>query len=128
MALKLTLKPGERMIVGGAVIRNGASKAEIFVENKVPLLREKDILGEAEADTLAKQVYFTVQLMYIDQENLVNHHNAYWKLVQALLKAAPSALGLVDQISEQILAGRYYQALKRAQQLIVYEQEMMSRV
>ncbi len=36
------------------------------------------------------------------------------KLVQTLLKAAPSTLGLVDQISEQILAARYYQALKRA--------------
>lgn len=128
MALKLTLKPGERMIIGGAVIRNGDAKIEIFVENKIPLLREKDIMGEAQSDSVAKKIYFTIQLMYIDPENLVNHHNAYWNLMRSLVQAAPSTLALVDQISEQILAARYYQALKLAQKLIAYEQEMIRRV
>ena len=44
MALKLSLKPGEKMIIGGAVVKNGDAKAELFIENQVPLLREKDIM------------------------------------------------------------------------------------
>ena len=40
MALRLKLKPGERVIVGGAVVRNGSSRAELFVENDTPVLRE----------------------------------------------------------------------------------------
>ncbi len=128
MPLKLTLKPGERMIIGGAVVTNGAGKAELFVENNVPLLREKDIMGEKDADTIAKQIYFTIQLMYIDPENLVSHHNAYWHLVQETVKAAPSTVGLVDQISEKIVANNHYQALKLTRQLIAYEKEIMDRV
>ncbi len=128
MALKLTLKPGERMIIGGAVVANGTIKAELYIENNVPLLREKDIMGEADADSIAKQVYFTIQLMYIDQENLINHHNTYWNLVQQTIKAAPSTVGLIDQISEKIVSNKYYQALKLARQLIEYEKEIMSRV
>ncbi len=128
MALKLTLKPGERMIIGGAVVANGNSKAELFIENNVPLLREKDIMGEADADTIAKQIYFTIQLMYIDPENLINHHNTYWNLVQQTIKAAPTTVELIDQISEKIVSSKYYQALKLGRQLIDYEKEIMSRV
>ena len=128
MALKISLKPGEKMIIGGAVVRNGDAKAELFIENKVPLLREKDILSEKDAHTVARKIYFTIQLMYIDQENLVDHHNAYWNYVQQLSKAAPSTIGLIDQISEKIVGTEYYQALKLSRQLIDYEKEILSRV
>ena len=128
MALKISLKPGEKMIIGGAVVKNGDAKAELFVENKIPLLREKDILGEADAQTAAQKIYFTIQLMYIDQENLINHHNTYWNYVQQLSKAAPSTIPLIDQISEKIVGSKYYQALKLSRQLIDYEKEIMSRV
>ena len=128
MALKISLKPGEKMIIGGAVVKNGDAKAELFVENKIPLLREKDILGEKDAHTAAQKIYFTIQLMYIDQENLINHHNTYWNYVQQLSKAAPSTIPLIDQISEKIVGSNYYQALKLSRQLIDYEKEIMSRV
>jgi flagellar protein FlbT len=128
MALKLSLKPGEKMIIGGAVVKNGDTKTELFIENKVPLLREKDIMGEKDAQTIAQKIYFTIQLMYIDQENLINHHNTYWKYVQEMTKAAPSTMPLIDQISEKIVGSNYYQALKLSHQLIDYEKEIMSRV
>lgn len=128
MALKLSLKPGEKMIIGGAVVTNGDNKAELFIENKVPLLREKDILGEKDANTVARKIYFTIQLMYIDPENLVDHHNSYWNYVKEITKAAPSTLSLIDQISEKIVATRYYQALKLARKLMDYEKEILSRV
>jgi len=128
MALKLTLKPGERMIIGGAVVQNGPGKIELFIENNVPLLREKDIMGEGEADSVAKKIYFSIQLMYIDQDNLVNHHNAYWGLVKQLVQAAPSTTRLIDEISERIVGGKYYQALKLARKLIAREEEILSRV
>ena len=43
MGLKITLKPGERMIIGGAVITNAGTKCHFIVENTVPILRDKDI-------------------------------------------------------------------------------------
>ncbi|UCG06559.1 MAG: flagellar biosynthesis repressor FlbT [Desulfobacterales bacterium] len=128
MALKITLKPNERMIIGGAVVNNGGTRTDFTIENTVPLLRQKDIMSEKEANSPSRRLYFAIQLMYIDQHNVVAYHNAYWSIVQDIVKAAPSVLGLIDQISELILGNQYYQALKLAKTLIEYEQEVTRRV
>jgi flagellar protein FlbT len=124
MALKIALKPGERVLIGGAVVKNGSRQtSELIVENSAPVLREKDILGEIEATSPCSRIYFVIQLMYIDTENLPTHHESYWKLVRSLLKAVPRLAGLIDQISENIYNGKYYQALKLSAKLIAYEKE-----
>ncbi len=129
MALKITLKPQEKMILGGAVISNGNNAGcQLIIENEVPILREKDILSENDADTPCRRLYFIIQLMYIDEGNPAIHQKNYWSLVKELIKAAPSTVGLIDHISEEIVSGRCYQALKLARKLIDYEQEVTSRV
>lgn len=128
MPLKITLKPEERLIIGGAVIRNGDKTSTFYIENKVPLLREKDIMPEEEAETYCSKIYFIIQLMYIDSANVVRYHNTYWKLVRDLVEAVPRTVGLVDQISQQILEGDYYQALKLAKKLLAFEKEVLKRV
>jgi len=128
MALKITLKPHERMILGGAVLTNGNTKSELIIENNVPILRQKDIMSEKEANSPSRRIYFVIQLMYVDPDNLITHHNTYWKLVQSLVEAAPSVLGMIDEISTHILASRYYQALKLARKLIDYEEEIAKNV
>ena len=125
VALKISLKPGEKIIVSDAVITNGGTRSDLSVENRVTLLREKDIMKEAEADTPCRKIYFVTQLMYIDEENVVEHHKAYWELARGILAAAPSALGLIDPISSHILNGEYYKALKLARKLIDYETEVV---
>jgi len=122
MALKLSLKANERIIAGGAVLRNATGKTvEIVVENEVPLLREKEILSEANADTPCKRVYFVIQLMYVDGHNLAKYQELYWDLARDILKAAPSTTAVFQQISEAIYSGKYYQALKETRKLIQYE-------
>ena len=116
------------MIIDGAVIHNGENRSEFTVENRVPLLRQKDILTEKEADTVCRRIYFTIQLMYIEKTDAVALHGAYWKLVQPLVASVPSTVDLVDRISAQILAGQYYRALKVAKKLMAYEEEVMNRV
>lgn len=129
MPLKITLKPNEKIIIGGAVVTNGSRRNScLVIENDAPLLRERDIIGEQDADTPCKRIYFTVQLMYIDEENLAIHQHNYWKLVEQLLEAAPRLTGFIDRINEEIVNRRYYKALKLTQQLIDYEQEVVSRV
>ena len=116
------------MIIDGAVVTNGANRCELYIENSVPILRQKDILGEMEANSPARRIYFTIQLMYIDRANLELHHKTYWRLVQDLIQAAPSTLPVIDAISDNILKGQYYQALKGARNLIEYEMEVVTRV
>lgn len=129
MALKITLKPHEKMIVGNAVLANANAKScDLLIENNVPILRQKDVLNESEATSPCRRIYFVIQLMYIEGENLVGHQKIYWQLVQELIKAAPSMTPLIDQINEEIVSNRFYQALKLAKCLIDYEQEVVNRV
>ena len=126
MALKITLRPYEKIIIAGAAITNGSHTTNLLIENKVPVLREKEILKKENANSPASRIYFVVQLMYMDQENLAEHHKLYWNLVNDFIKAAPSALGLIDKINVQILGAQYYKALKFARELIKYEQSIIS--
>jgi flagellar biosynthesis repressor protein FlbT len=128
MALKIALKPQEKLIIGGAVIQNGKNRSEFIVENTVAILREKDIMREEEATTYCSRIYFVIQLMYIDSGNLVEYHNTYWALVKDLINAVPSTLKHIDSISEHLLKNEYYQALKAAKELIEYEREVLDRV
>lgn len=128
MALKISLRPHERLIMGNAVIENGGSRSEFMVENNIPILREKDIMSARDADSPCRRIYFVIQLMYVDEKNLAQHHNAYWELVKDIVEAAPSTLGLIDQISWYILGNKYYQALKLTKKLIEYEQEVTNNV
>jgi flagellar protein FlbT len=128
MALKISLKAHERLIIGGAVVTNGSTRSDLIIENNVPILRDKDILSETQANTPCRRLYFMIQLMYVDEKNVTEYHQTYWVLVRDLLQAAPSMLALIDQVNEQILSGKYYQALKLAAKLIDQEQEVVNRV
>ena len=128
MALKIALKPKEKLIIGGAVITNGPVRSSFAIENSVPILREKNIMSLQEADSPCKRIYFTIQLMYIDEANLADHHRTYWNLVKDVAAAAPSKKLLLQQISEDILSSKYYQAMKLTRKLIAYEQEAINHV
>lgn len=97
----------------------------LIIENNVPVLRQKDILSEKDATSPCSQIYFLIQLMYIDEANLTTHQQKYWNVVRLILEAAPKLIGHIDQINEYILGGKYYQALKLAGELIEYEQEVL---
>jgi flagellar protein FlbT len=129
MALKITLKPNEKMILGGTVIVNGSTtSSDLIIEYKVPILRQKDILSEKDANSPSKRICFAIQLMYIDEENRNIHQNIYLKLAKELVQAAPSTTGLIDKISEYIISDKYYPALKLAKKLTAYEEEALSCV
>jgi flagellar protein FlbT len=124
MALKVELKPGEKIIIGTVAIRNGDNRARLFIEGQAPILREKDILNQESADSPAKLIYFAVQLMYVEG-SIEKHHELYFKCVQDFVMAAPSATPLIMEINNRILSGEFYKALKSAKELLAYEQKLM---
>ena len=125
MPLILTLKPGERVILAGAVIKNGTTTAHLQIENKVTLLRQKDILAESEATTPCKKIYLVVQLMYIGDGLTTELGQLYWDLVRDVLAAAPSTNDLISEMSAYIVDSSFYPALKVAKKLISYEEELI---
>jgi flagellar protein FlbT len=126
LALRLQLKPGERMLVGGAVVRNGATRAELFVENDAPVLREQDVLRPEAVRTPCERIYLALQLMYVDDRAPGLYSDAYRELTEEVLAAAPSCAPLVRAIDEKLEAGQLFRALRSARRLIDYERELLS--
>ena len=125
MALKVELKPHERIIIGNCVITNTDQRARLLIDGeKIPILREKDILTPETADTPAKLIYLAVQLMYISPDPEVNH-GTYFSLLRDLVTAAPSSWPIIEGINISILSGNLYQALKEARKLVAYEKKLL---
>src|SRR4029079_9478348 len=128
MALKVELRPHERIIVGNCVITNTDQRARLLIDgDNVPILRERDILTPETADTPAKLIYLAVQLMYISPEAQANH-GTYFNLIRDLVPAVPSAWPLIEGINNQILSGDLYQALKEARKLVAYEKQLLDKI
>jgi flagellar biosynthesis repressor protein FlbT len=125
MALKVELKPHERIIIGDCVITNSDQRTRLLIDGTVPILREKAIMTPDRADTPAKRVYLAVQLMYTSKDPRL-HHEVYFALVRDILKAAPSVWPYIESINNHILTGEVYKALKYANKLIIYEQEILA--
>jgi flagellar protein FlbT len=126
--LRISLKAGERLIVGGAVVRNGGGRADLLIENDVPILRGREVMSLEEASSPCRRIYFTIQLMYVDEGHVAEHQKLYWQLVKDLVDASPSMQEALTGISTLIADGQYYAALKAARKLIAYEEELIRHV
>ena len=130
MPLKLTLKPNEKVLIGTAVIANGPAKTEFVVLNRVPVVRERDIITEEKADTVAKKLYVTILNMYINPAREKDFHGIYVVLMREmiLIPVDARAVDLMVEMSQHILAGDHYRALKLCRQLIKFESEALANV
>jgi flagellar protein FlbT len=125
MALKVELKPHERIIIGACVITNTDQRAKLLIEgDRIPILREKDILTPDTANTPAKLIYLAVQLMYLSPDPMA-HHPTYFNLIKDVLRTAPSAWPFIEAINTHILNGDLYHALKESKKLIAHEAELL---
>jgi len=128
MPLKLSLKPGEKFVLNGAVVQNGDRRANLVLQNKASVLREKDIMQQDEADTPAKRIYFPVMLMYLEQggdikapyEEFVLRMTEFMNVIEN-----PDILKECVSVSREVMGGELYKALLRCRKLIAYEAERL---
>ena len=127
MPLKIELRPHESVIIGDALITNDDERIRFYIDGNVPILREKLILREEDANTPSKRVYFIVQQMYLAKD-ASKLHNLYIENVRDLQQAAPSLKPLIDPISESLLKGEFYGAIKNAASLVKKEEELFGQL
>ncbi len=126
MALKLSLKPGEKIIINGAVVVNSGDRSQLVLQNRANILREKDIVTESQADTPGRCIYFVVQLLHLFPEHEHRHQENINRLLQEFGVAVPSALPLLMEIGQKVIEGNSYAALKKCRELIKYESEVLT--
>jgi flagellar protein FlbT len=123
MPLKLSLKPGEKFVLNGAVVQNGDRRGVLVLQNKASVLREKDIMQAEEANSPARRIYFPVMMMYLDEgaaarcyDEFVHRMNEFMGVIRN-----PDILADCVNISKHVLSREYYKALMVCRKLIEYE-------
>lgn len=123
MPLKLSLKPGEAVIVNGAVLRNGERRGTMLLQNQARVLREGDVMQPEAAKTPGEQVYFAIMQLYLMGE----HDGAVYDQVAAALtgalKSARSDLqrAALVEMSRACAAGETYMALSKCRKYMKRE-------
>lgn len=110
-------------MIGRSVVTNGSSRTQLLIDGADPVLRERDILQQSDADTPAKNVFYILQMMYLSgsAEKLLP---TYTEIVRGITKAAPSTILIVDRINNHVLTGELYKAFREAKKLVAWEQEI----
>lgn len=124
MALRLRLRPGERLAINGAVVRNGSNRSvELEVLNTAILLHERDIMLPTEADTPLRAVYLAIQLMHLEPEQFQQHHSQFIKVssltyAQAMQDEDHDTCTLVTELVSLVGERSFVPALKKLQKVI----------
>jgi flagellar protein FlbT len=128
MPLKLSLKPGEKLVLNGAVLTNGDKRASLIIQNKACLLREKDIMQPDEAVTPARRIYMPIMMMYLDAEASEQYYNDFALRMTEFMGAIRNnqALAVCIEISRDVMSGSYYKALMLCKKLFDFERERLS--
>jgi flagellar protein FlbT len=126
MALKVVLKPLERIIIGQSLITNSETRTTFLIDGEAPILREKDILTAETANTPVKRLYFCIQMMYLEND-IPKYQDLYMGFIKDLLEAVPSFRTSIETASKLILSGSLYNSLKEIRKLIVREDELLRR-
>ncbi|MBI1328840.1 MAG: flagellar biosynthesis repressor FlbT [Alphaproteobacteria bacterium] len=128
MPLKLSLKPGEKFVLNGAVLTNGDKRTSLVIQNKACVLREKDIMQPEDATTPARRIYFPIMMMYLEPEDGEQFYNDFALRMTEFMGAIASkeALTTCIEISRDVMSGGYYRALMNCKKLFEFEQERLS--
>ncbi|MBL8553442.1 MAG: flagellar biosynthesis repressor FlbT [Phenylobacterium sp.] len=130
MPLKLSLKPGERFVLNGAVVQNGDRRAVLVLQNKASVLREKDIMHEEDVQTPARRIYFPVMMMYLDEGSAEKFYGDFVTRMTEFMSVIsnPNVLADCVDISRCCMEREYYKALMLCRKLIDYENERLGHV
>jgi flagellar biosynthesis repressor protein FlbT len=127
MPLKLSLKPGEKFVLNGAVVMNGDRRATLVLQNKASVLREKDIMQPEDVSSPARRIYFPVMMMYLEGSRESAAYDEFVLRVTDFMTAIrnPDVLSDCVALSREVMAGEFYKALMRCRKLIAYEDERL---
>ena len=130
MPLKLSLKPGEKFVLNGAVVQNGDRRGVLILQNKASVLREKDILQEEEVNSPARRIYFPVMMMYLDEVGSQKYYEEFAGRLADFMGVIQNPTVLLDclNISKHVMAREFYKALMLSRKLIEYEDERLGNV
>jgi flagellar protein FlbT len=112
LPLKFTLKPGEKVIINGAVIGRGEEPGSFYLYNKVKFLRGREVMKEEQADSLEKKLYLIIQLIYLFPESAAENIVKFESIWAEVLRQRPGDREKLADVARLVQSEDYYRALK----------------
>jgi len=125
--LVLELKPGETMVINGAIIRFH-TKSRIELASRARFLFGKQIMSPEEATTPAKKIYYAVQVIYIGVHEERDSALIHLRHLITILRdnAIPTSVRqMLEMIEDHAVNDNCYLALKLGRQMINHEDTML---
>ncbi len=112
MPLKFSLRPGEKVIVNGAVIGRGEEPGTFYLYNKANFLRGREVMKEEQADTNEKKLYLAIQLLYLFPEDTAETSDKFETVLAHCQADRPDRAKEWDEVARFVRERDYYRALK----------------
>ncbi len=121
--LRICLKSGDRIFVNGAVLR-ADRKVTLEILNDVTFLLEHHVIGEEDATTPLRRLYFHVQTILTEPASAARERDAARAIVDRLSSATDDDVAIAERlatIAEMIERERPFEALKSIRALFPIE-------
>lgn len=129
MALKLTLKPDERIIVNGCAMRNSGRRHVLTIESQADVIRGQDLLDPEGAATPVRRVYFLIQTALTRTDLRDDLLTPIQKQLAVLATVfGGSNVALIFEVANFVSIGDYYKALRSLRPVMRHEEEVFQRL
>lgn len=126
MGLKLKLKPGERLIVNGCIIRNGERRLEIEIENRADVLRAGEMLDEAGARTPVSRLIYLIQVVLVSKDHRSQVVPEIMQRIEELSEVMRrSHSDTLAEVRELVADGQFYAACRRLIPVLRHEERLL---
>lgn len=129
MSLCVTIRKNEIFFMNGQFIKNDSGKKmKVYVNEYTEFLRPSHIMAPDEANTPAKRIKFQIQNMYLFDQKGESEHKFLSQLMKDYVMAAPFSGFIMYEISELVIEGNFFKALKKAHELVKFEKEYFPEI
>lgn len=119
----LILDAGEKGVIGNMVVENvNDGPIQLSVRGEGPVLRDKMMIRQEDANTPCLKIYYLVMTMYLDPRTFDRTYKPFLEMCRELVTAVPSTGLLMADIGEYLLAGDFRSAFAKSFDLLRYEE------
>ena len=126
--MHITLRANEKIFINGAVLKFDR-KTSIELMNDAVFLLEAHVMGERDATTPLRQLYFIVQLMLMEGKERAENRAMFTRQSTAMATVYddPAILGGIDKVVQLVGRSRHFDALKAIRALLPVEAALTGR-
>ena len=128
MPLRLSLKPHERLIINGCVIRNGPRRQILEIENRADVLRGNEMMDDSTAQTPARRTAYQIQIALVSKPHRADYLPLIRKGLEDLARALPRFAPHITDAEARLDEGDFFAAFRALGEVIAHEDRLFAHI